>query len=330
LGESLILGVLKGPGVSAATPFYPNGVQSQLGAISYSGPLAPLAPRSYVFTVAESGPTAQRTATRDGGPGYRLVAAGEAAEDERLALLEQIYYDPVSRRRRELVQPGWRCLELGAGRGSMAAWLAEQVGPDGHVVAIDIDTRYMRRLDLPKLEVREHNILDDPLEVLGPGSFDLVCARFVLFHLVGRQEEAIKQLTKCLRLGGWLINEDAEWGMAAPVDPAHPRYDGYRRAWHDGAWFTRRGYDTEFGRKLAPLFERCGLQDVRQEAATEVVRGGLPWARWIAVTLEVMNEQGAGDESDRRELEVITAAADDPSVWFLREPLYACWGRRAE
>ena len=73
---------------------------------------------------------------------YRLAAAGrEVAEDERLTLLEQIF-DPLSRRRRDMVQPGWRCLEVGAGRGSMAVWLAEQVGPSGHVVATDIDVGY--------------------------------------------------------------------------------------------------------------------------------------------------------------------------------------------
>src|SRR3546814_9563002 len=44
-------------------------------------------------------------------------------------------FDPLSRRRRELVQPGWRCLEVGAGRGSMAVWLVEQVGESGEVVA---------------------------------------------------------------------------------------------------------------------------------------------------------------------------------------------------
>src|SRR5262245_66558888 len=50
---------------------------------------------------------------------YRLAAAGrEAAEDERLSLLEELY-DPTSRRRRALAQPGWRCLEIGAGRGSI-------------------------------------------------------------------------------------------------------------------------------------------------------------------------------------------------------------------
>ena len=77
-------------------------------------------------------------------PGYRLAAAGRAAaEEERLTLLEQLY-DPVSRRRRALVERGWRCLEIAAGRGSMAVWLAEQVGPAGQVVATDIDTRYLQ------------------------------------------------------------------------------------------------------------------------------------------------------------------------------------------
>ena len=147
---------------------------------------------------------------------YRLSAAGrEAAEDERLDLLEQIY-DPVSRRRRALVQPGWRCLEVGAGRGSMAVWLAEQVGATGQVVATDVDTRYLSRLELANLEVVEHNILEDPLDVLGPGSFDLVCSRLMLFHLKGRQEQAIGQMAACLSPGGWLLDEDADWGTAAP------------------------------------------------------------------------------------------------------------------
>jgi SAM-dependent methyltransferase len=81
----------------------------------------------------------------------------------------------------------------------MAVWLAEQVGPTGQVVATDIDTGYLRRLDLPNLEVVEHNILEDPLETLGPGSFDLVCSRLMLFHLVGRQEVALRQMAMCLR-----------------------------------------------------------------------------------------------------------------------------------
>ena len=213
----------------------------------------------------------------------------------------------------------------------MAAWLAEKVGPTGHVVATDVDVGYLRRLNVPNLEVVEHNILEDPLEPLGPGSFDLVCSRLMLFHLVGRQELAIRQMVKCLRPGAWLIDEDADWGTAAPVDPSHPLYAGYHDAWRDGDWWTVRGYDKVFGRKLPALFERCGLEEIRHEAATEVVRGGSPWARWWAVTLEVINELDGGGavESYRRELDVITRALADPTVWVLRELLHACWGRRS-
>ena len=135
----------------------------------------------------------------DFDPGYRLAARGrQEVEDERLALLERIF-DPLSRRRRELVQPGWRCLEVGAGRGSMAVWLAEQVGESGEVVATDIDLTYLKQLNVPNLEVRQHNILNDPLDALGAGSFDLVCSRLLLFWLASKQEAAIQRMVECLR-----------------------------------------------------------------------------------------------------------------------------------
>jgi SAM-dependent methyltransferase len=271
---------------------------------------------------------AEQSAPGGGRVDYRLAAAGrEAEEDERLDLLEQIY-DPVSRARRALVQPGWRCLEVGAGRGSMAAWLAEQVGPTGHVVATDLDTRYLSRLDIPNLEVREHNILDDPLGDLAD-SFDLVCSRLMVFHLQGRQERAISQMAACVRPGGWLLDEDAEWAAAgSPVDPTHPRYAGHQQVWQDGDWWTVRGYDKEFGRRLPALFERAGLEDVRDEASTEVVRGGSPWARWWIPTLEVIDELGGGDEESRRGVAVMTDALADPTIWLRRELVHACWGRK--
>jgi hypothetical protein len=37
------------------------------------------------------------------------------------------------------IQKGWHCLEVGAGHGVVARWLAEQVGPTGRVVATDIN-----------------------------------------------------------------------------------------------------------------------------------------------------------------------------------------------
>jgi ubiquinone/menaquinone biosynthesis C-methylase UbiE len=266
----------------------------------------------------------------ESGPAYRLAAGGrEAAEDDRLGLLEQIY-DPGSRQRRELVQVGWRCLEIGAGRGSMAVWLADQVGPSGRVVATDIDVSYLKRLNLPNLDVVEHNILERPPELLEPGSFDLVCCRFVLAHLGPSAEAALARMVLYLRPGGWLIDEDGDWGTTVLVDPLHPRYEDFNRAWRDGDWWVSRGYDPVFGRKVPALFERCGLEDIRHEAGSAVVRGGSPWSRWYGESLEVIHRLGGGATTDaqQREHEVITTAFADPSALFLRELLHACWGRR--
>jgi len=265
-------------------------------------------------------------------PGYRLAAKGrQEPEDERLALLEQLF-DPASRRRRDLVRPGWRCLEVGAGRGSMAVWLAEQVGPSGHVVATDIDITYLKRLDVPNLEVRRHNILEDPLDALGPGSFDLVSSRLMLFWLAGKQETAIRRMAECLRPGGWLVDEDGDWGMVAPVDPAHPLSAGYHAAWQNGGWWASRGYDPAFGRKLPALFERCGLRNIRHQASAEVVRGGSPWAGWWKEILEGIRacEQAGGLLTGAREQEyqALTAPLTDPSSWLSSELLHACWGQR--
>jgi SAM-dependent methyltransferase len=282
--------------------------------------------------MAEPQVTARGAVPLDLGPGYRLAARGrQEAEDDRLAVLEQLF-DPLSRRRRELVQPGWRCLEVGAGRGSMAVWLAERVGENGQVVATDIDVTYLKRLKLPNLDLRQHNILDDPLDALGPGSFDLVCSRLLLYWLAGKQEAAIRRMVECLRPGGWLVDEDGDWGTVAPVDPSHPHYAPYHRAWRGGDWLASRGFDPAFGRKLPLLFEKCGLENIRHEATAEVVRGGSLWARWWQKTMEAHRtwEQADDGLTDAREEEykALTAPWADPSFWFLNALLHACWGQR--
>ena len=57
-------------------------------------------------------------------------------ERERLALMSRLL-DPLHRRYIELIGagPGARTLEVGCGNGSISAWLANRVGPDGRAVA---------------------------------------------------------------------------------------------------------------------------------------------------------------------------------------------------
>src|SRR5262245_18346844 len=89
---------------------------------------------------------------------------------------------------RHLTQLGisddWSCLEVGAGAGSIASWMCERVGRGGHVVATDIDTRFLTTLRRSNLEVRRHDVAADALP---ERQFDLVHARLVLVHLPKRE-----------------------------------------------------------------------------------------------------------------------------------------------
>jgi tRNA A58 N-methylase Trm61 len=59
---------------------------------------------------------------------------------DRLRAAEELLDDGTTRLLARLgVGAGWRCLEVGAGGGSIARWLANAVGPDGKVIATDVE-----------------------------------------------------------------------------------------------------------------------------------------------------------------------------------------------
>src|ERR1700741_5051029 len=103
------------------------------------------------------------------------------AERERLAAIES-GLDPFSIEclRNIGVGEGWRCLEIGAGGGSIAEWLCRQVGASGRGLATDLQTKFLQAIEASNLEVRRHDITTEELE---SGAFDLVFARKVLEHL---------------------------------------------------------------------------------------------------------------------------------------------------
>src|ERR671937_1853607 len=166
-------------------------------------------------------PLRDRHSLREGGsmdsltkPAYLLEHDWEQ-EPRRLQLLEE-HADPTSVRRLEAtrVGEGWRCLEVGAGRGSIARWLGKTVGPAGHVVALDLDTSLLTHLDEPNIDVVCGDILDIDLP---EASFDLVHTRLVLMHIPERRR-ALERIASWLRPGGWLVVEELD-GMAIFSDP---------------------------------------------------------------------------------------------------------------
>src|SRR5690606_28466931 len=90
---------------------------------------------------------------------YTFAGVERARELERLRRIEEIA-DPGSRHRLKAagLGPGWSCLEVGAGAGSVAAWMAERVGSEGEVVAVDLDVGFLAASQLPGVQIIEGDI----------------------------------------------------------------------------------------------------------------------------------------------------------------------------
>ena len=93
-------------------------------------------------------------------------------EGKRLALMSELL-DPMHRRSLQslgAIKSGARTLEVGCGNGSISAWLAGQVAPDGRAVAVDLDLSLVDAR-APNLEFRKADIVAGPVAA---GSFDIV------------------------------------------------------------------------------------------------------------------------------------------------------------
>ena len=109
---------------------------------------------------------------------------GWERERERLKVNEQ-YWDPFSVRILEEfdIVDGMRVLDVGAGGGTMAQWFARRVAPNGSVLAVDLDPRFVMALDEPNLEARQLDLFSEEFPC---DSFDVVHARCLLEHLPDR------------------------------------------------------------------------------------------------------------------------------------------------
>jgi SAM-dependent methyltransferase len=163
------------------------------------------------------------------------------------------------------IAPGWRCWEVGAGGPTVPAWLAERVGSDGYVLAMDLDVSWVGGDGSVAFDVRRHDVAQDDPPIAG---FDLIHARLVLVHVPGR-DEALRRMLQSLRPGGWLLLEDFDPALLPIACPeAHGADQELANKSRPGflQLLARRGVDLEYGRKLPRLLRQAGLQEVAADA----------------------------------------------------------------
>jgi SAM-dependent methyltransferase len=243
-------------------------------------------------------------------------------EQQRLALMSALL-DPVELAHidRLGVRPGWRCLEVGCGNGSISQALAERVAPGGHVVASDIDLNCIVDPQLPCLEIRKIDILQDVIE---EGSYDFVAARALLHHLTPARK-ALERMVSALKPGGALLSIEPDMLPCTVAEPdlIHAFWEGWLK------WSVEAGIDYFIGRKISAWLDSLGLKDVAGEGHTAQFNGGSDWARyWIATVLELTPSLLKSGHVTEKMLDEFHARYQDPHYWTSVMTFTANWGRK--
>ncbi|MEU6069796.1 MULTISPECIES: class I SAM-dependent methyltransferase [Streptomyces] len=261
-------------------------------------------------------------AAGEGRYGEDLFPPDHPRESERIDA-GALAFDPVTTHRLRALGagPGKRCLEVGAGTGTVARWLLEEAGVE-EVVALDRDTSALAALAGPRLRVVTADLMDENLR---PGTFDVIHARFVLMHLPERRR-LISRLARWLNPGGRLVLADA-----VEVPDVLDTSSAYRRVM-DAMWQALRatiGTDTTSVPAYPHFLREEGLQDVAAELHCPPLVAGSPPARFWSETWSRMRP--ALEETGRVDATVIDEALAylaSPRLAELGPGMMMAWGQR--
>ncbi len=160
------------------------------------------------------------------------------------------------------VGKGWSCLDVGAGIGTVALPLAERVGAEGQVTAIEASPLYAATLrdeaarkNFDNVTVWEGDLRKYPAR---KGAFDLIFSRWV-FSFLPDVEKCLKHLVPCLKKGGYLAIEDYHH-LGCAYYPTRPSFDAVIEGARE--WYLKTGGNYRIAGELPALYHKLGLRDV--------------------------------------------------------------------
>lgn len=184
--------------------------------------------------------------------------------EERLNILNDIYNSASQKFLQESgLKPGMRVLEVGAGTGEMASWVAKFIGPQGHITLVDGSEAQLQiardnfkqagltNAEFCALSVYELHHLEQ--------KYDLIYSRWLLMHLTNLQA-AMTSMKSSLKMGGILVVEDgANEGCFA--NPYNPVFHKWLEAWRTRFDFYHKDCDT--GLKLHHLLRQYSFKNLK-------------------------------------------------------------------
>lgn len=218
--------------------------------------------------------------------GDKIFCQEMADEMYRLELVSKTY-DFISQRQISalLTQPSMRCLDIGAGSGSIVDWLSKQPNVK-EIIALD---RFIGLLEtkLPvseKLQIVQFDLNDDKDDL---GEFDLINVRFVLMHLRDRKN-ILKKISRWLKPNGWLVVSDIIDISPETVD------DPLYRKVMSVMWqvlINSIGTDKNWSQTLNAQFQSLGFKNLTNEVYLPPVSEGSPMAEFWYLTWRAMHDR---------------------------------------
>ena len=199
--------------------------------------------------------------------------------------------------------------------------MAHRVGPQGQVIATDVDLKYLTRLRAKNLEVRQQDILKQVPET---GTYDLVTARAILHHIASPRK-AIRNMVSALKPGGHLLLIEPDF---LPTEATPPSLRPFWEGWLE--WSRSAGINYFIGRTLPSLLTAAGLREIAAEGTTEVYPGGSPWSKyWLDTTSELKPRLLESGCMTRAVLARFERTYSDPKVWTSAITFVASWGTKS-
>jgi SAM-dependent methyltransferase len=124
-------------------------------------------------------------------------------------LRDDVYRRPLATALERLaLGPGWKCVDVGAGGGDVSVALAEIVGRDGRVYAVDSDPA--ARDEVAEAAAAHSQVLaitqaGEDLRL--PEPVDLAFCRFLLLH-VDDPALVLARMAAAVRPGGWVVAQE--------------------------------------------------------------------------------------------------------------------------
>lgn len=190
--------------------------------------------------------------------------------------------------RRAGIGPGSRVLDVGAGPGFATCDLAEIVGPEGHVLALERSKRFVEagrhrcaERKLNNVQIRCCDVIEDPID---EGGFDAAWVRWVACF-VSSPQRLVERLAAALRPGGVVVFHEywdyGAWSIAPDPDWLRSFVKEVMLSWRAD------GGEPDVATQLPALLEQAGFQIRHIRPHAHCVRPCDPLWQWPAGFIEI-------------------------------------------